>query len=234
LVASFRGEVALKIVAIVGSPHGAKGNTARLTRIVLEGAEREGALAETITLPGNTVLPCMGCDHCHTKGRCPQKDSFEEIQQKVKEADGVILGSPNYIFSVSAQTKAFMDRCGGTIHCLGFHGKYGASVVTSGGGDEEAIAEYMNHFLMITGIQSVGSVWATMSLICGDDFPEEIAIRALALGKRLVQAWSNKESFPEIQEKMADFKERMKKLMEYRKEEWPFEHEYWKKHWDLQ
>jgi multimeric flavodoxin WrbA len=180
------------------------------------------------------VLPCLGCDYCHKKGQCLQKDSFEEIQQQVKKADGVVLGSPNYIFSVSAQMKAFMDRCGGMIHCLGFRGKYGASVVTSGGGDEEPIADYMNHFLMITGVQSVGSVWATMGSIYGDDFPDDIANGALDLGKRLVEAWKNSESFPEIQEKMTVFKERMRRLMIYRKEEWPYEYEYWKKHWGLQ
>jgi multimeric flavodoxin WrbA len=227
-------EESLKIVAIVGSPHGAQGNTAKLTRIVLEGAEREGATSEIICLPGNTVLPCNACDYCHKKGRCPQKDTFEEIRQKIQEADALVLGSPNYIFSVSAQMKAFMDRCGCAIHCLGFHGKYGASVVTSGGGDEAPIAEYMNHFLMITGIQSVGSVWATMGLIFTEEFPEPITNEAVALGKRLVQAWRNKVSFSEIQEKMAAFKERMRQLMEYRKEEWPYEYEYWRKHWGLE
>jgi multimeric flavodoxin WrbA len=224
----------MKIIALVGSPHGARGNTARLTRIVLKGAEQEGARAKTILLPGKTVLPCLGCDYCHKKGRCAQKDAFPEIRQKVLEADGLVLGSPNYIFSVSAQMKAFMDRCSSMVHCLGFHGKYGASVVTSGGGDEEAIAEYLNHFLMITGIQSVGSVWATMGLIFGEGFPEDITSRALGLGKRLVQAWRNQETFPEIQEKMAAFKERMRLLMQYRREEWPYEYEYWQKTWGLE
>lgn len=223
----------MKIIALVGSPHKAKGNTARLTQIVLHGAEQEGANTETIYLPGKTVLPCRGCDYCHKEGRCAQKDDFAEIQQKIRVSDGVVLGSPNYIFSVSAQMKAFMDRCGCMVHCLGFHGKYGASVVTSGGGDEEPIAEYLNHFLMITGIQSVGSVWATMGLILGDDFPENISSRALHLGKRLVQAWKNKEAFPKIQEKMAAFKERMRQLMQYRRKEWPYEYEYWQKHWGL-
>ncbi|MGB8991896.1 MAG: flavodoxin family protein [Desulfobaccales bacterium] len=223
----------MKIIALVGSPHQARGNTAKLIRIVLKGAEQEGAHPETIYLPGKTVLPCLGCDYCHKKGRCAQKDAFAEIQQKVLEADGVILGSPNYIFSVSAQMKAFMDRCGSMVHCLGFHGKYGASVVTSGGGDEEPIADYLNHFLMLTGIQSVGSVWATMSLMVGDTFPEDIARRALGLGQRLVQAWRNQETFPEIQGKMASFKDRMRQLMAYRKEEWPYEYEYWQKNWGL-
>jgi multimeric flavodoxin WrbA len=223
----------MKIIALVGSPHGAKGNTAKLTRIVLQGAQQEGAQTETIYLPGKTVLPCLGCDYCHKKGRCAQKDAFPEIQQQIQAADGVVLGSPNYIFSVSAQMKAFMDRCSSMVHCLGFHGKYGASVVTSGGGDEEPIAEYLNHFLMITGIQSVGSVWATMGLIFGDDFPEDITRRAHDLGRRLVQAWRNQEAFPEIQEKMAAFKERMRQLMQYRQEEWPYEYEYWQQHWGL-
>jgi multimeric flavodoxin WrbA len=204
-----------------------------LTRIVLQGAEQEGAQAETIYLSGETVLPCLGCDYCHKKGRCAQEDGFSEIQEKIQAADGVVVGSPNYIFSVSAQMKAFMDRCCSMVHCLGFHGKYGASVVTSGGGDEEPIAEYLNHFLMITGIQSVGSVWATMGLIFGEDFPEDIISRGLGLGKRLVQAWKNKETFPEIQEKMAAFKERMRQLMQYRQKEWPYEYEYWQKNWGL-
>jgi multimeric flavodoxin WrbA len=223
----------MKIIALVGSPHQAKGNTARLTWLVLQGAEEEGAHSETIYLPGKTVLPCLGCDSCHKKGRCAQKDSFGEIRQKIQAADGLVLGSPNYIFSVSAQMKAFMDRCGSMVHCLGFHGKYGASVVTSGGGDEEPIAEYLNHFLMLTGIQSVGSVWATMGLIFGDEFPEDIASRARGLGRRLVQAWKIQETFPEIEQKMAAFKERMRQLMLYRQDEWPYEYEYWQKHWGL-
>jgi multimeric flavodoxin WrbA len=154
-------EVRMKVIAVVGSPHQAKGSTAKLTRLVLVGAEQLEAQTETIYLPGKTVLPCLGCDACHKRGYCSQKDDFTKIQEKVLDADGLVLGSPNYIFGVSAQMKAFIDRCGSMVHCLGFHGKYGAAVVTSGGGDEEPIGAYLNHFMMITGIQSAGSVWAT-------------------------------------------------------------------------
>ncbi len=224
----------MRIVAIVGSPHGAKGNTAKLTRLVLEGAEREGGHPEILFLPGNTVLPCLGCDFCHKRGRCAQKDQFGEIQDTILQADGLVLASPNYIFSVSAQMKAFMDRCASMLHCLGFYGKYGATVVTSGGGDEEPIADYMNHFLMTTGIQSVGSVWATMGSFDGNDFPDELKANARTLGRRLVLAWRSKENFPDIQKKMSEFKERMRRLMLYRKEEWPYEYDYWKDHWGIE
>ncbi len=220
----------MKIISLVGSPHGLKGNTARLLKIVLEGAEELGAQNETIVLKGNNVRPCKGCDACHKKGSCEQKDEFEAIKQKIYQTDGLILASPNYIFSVSAQMKAFMDRCCGVIHCLGFEGKYGAVVVTSGGGDEEPIAEYMNQFLMTTGIMPVGSVWATMGTLTSNGFPNEIRERALALGQKVVRAWQHKERRPDITAAMEAFYDRMKTLIQYRKEEWPYEYSYWVQH----
>lgn len=176
----------MKIIGIVASPRGARGNTARLLQVVLEGAESQGAEVEVVFLPGRTVLPCKACDTCHKKGRCPQKDDFESIKEKILRSDGLILASPNYIFSVSAQMKAFMDRCCGVIHCMAFEGKYGASVVTSGVGDEKPIADYLNNFLITTGTRPVGSVWATMGTISGEDFPLDIRSQALGLGKKLV------------------------------------------------
>jgi multimeric flavodoxin WrbA len=220
----------LKIISLVGSPHGLKGNTARLLSHVLEEAKAEGAKNETIVLAGTNVLPCLACDTCHRKGRCPQKDEFESIKEKILEADGIVLASPNYIYSVSAQLKAFMDRCCGVVHCMGFEGKYGASVITSGGGDEEPIAQFMNHFLITTGVIPVGSAWATMGALVGEVFPEEILRQARELGKKLVRSWKEKAVLPEVEEVRKSFRERMRNLMLCRKEDWPYEYEFWKKH----
>jgi multimeric flavodoxin WrbA len=197
---------------------------------VLEGAKVEGAKTETIVLAGTNVLPCLACDTCHRKGKCPQKDEFESIKAKIFESDGIVLGSPNYIYSVSAQLKAFMDRCCGVVHCMGFEGKYGASVVTSGGGDEEPIARFMNHFLITTGVTPVGSVWATMGTMVGKGFPEEIRSQARELGRKLVRAWKEKAVSPETEEVRKSFQESMRRLMLYRKEDWPYEYEFWKNH----
>lgn len=210
-----------------------RGNTARLLTLVLEGAKSEGAKVKVINLPGGTVLPCRGCDSCHKKGRCPQKDDFESIKQDIMNADGLVLASPNYICDVSAQLKAFMDRCCGVVHCLSFAGKYGASVITSGGGDEEPIAHAMNHFLVMTGIRPVGAVWATMSQVAGDAFPADIHDRALMLGKSLVQSWKNKTTTPKTEKETAIFRERMKNLILFRKDEWPYEYKYWREQYDL-
>jgi multimeric flavodoxin WrbA len=227
------GRAGMKIVSIVGSPRGTKGATAALLSIVLDGAQNKGAETETIAIKGSEVKPCKACDICHIKGACPQKDQFNTIMDKVMEADGLVLATPNYIFHVSAQLKAFIDRCCGVVHCVGFEGKYGATVVTSGGGDEQDIADYLNHFVAITGGIPVGSVWATMGLIQGrnfpEDFPEDIRLKAFALGEKLVTAWQDKETSAQYQSVTSRFTERMKSLIAWRKEEWPYEYEYWKK-----
>jgi multimeric flavodoxin WrbA len=218
----------MKIISLLGSPHGVRGNTAGLLRLVLEGAEAGGARTETVVLKGDTVLPCRACDACHKKGRCAQKDDFEAIKEKISGADGLVLASPNYIFNVSAQLKAFMDRCCGVIHCMQFWGKYGASVVTSGGGDEETVAEYMNHFLITTGAVPVGGVWANMSTMPEEGFTEEVMKKARAAGSRLVEAWKAGEVPHKVDERRKAFRRRMHALMDWRKEEWPFEYSYWK------
>ncbi len=219
----------MKISSLLASPHGLKGNTAGLLRHVLDGAQAEGARTETIVLKGDTILPCLGCDTCHKKGRCARKDDFEPVKEKIMESDGLVLASPNYIFNVSAQLKAFMDRCCGVIHCMSFWGKYGASVVTSGGGGDEAVTQYIDRFLITTGALPVGSVSATMSLMPpGDLFTEEVRTSARALGKRLVEAWRAGAVPPEAEKSRGEFRERMLALVRYRAEEWPYEFQHWK------
>jgi len=223
----------MKIISLLATPHGLRGNTAALLRYVIEGAKAEGAKTETVVLKGDSVLPCRACDTCHKKGRCVQKDHFEEIKEKIAGADGLILASPNYIFNVSAQLKAFMDRCCGVIHCMQFWGKYGAAVVTSGGGDDEVVAECMRHFLITTGILPVGMVWATMSAMPEKGFTEEVKANAINLGRRLVESWQGGEVPADADSRRNAFRERMRELMNWRKEEWPFEYRYWQENRDL-
>jgi len=219
----------MNIICIVGSPHGIEGNTFRLTEHVIDGIRNEGGRVDVALLDG-MVTPCKGCDTCHHSGICPINDGFETLRNAIEEADGLLLVSPNYIQSVTAQMKAFMDRCSGTIHRLGFEGKYGASIVTSGGGDDAPIVDYMNRFLMMTGIRPVGGVHAAMASMRGGEFTAAVRQEAATLGKTLVKAWRDKWSDPDMDGEMAAFKERMRQLVVWKKEEWPFEFGYWQDH----
>jgi multimeric flavodoxin WrbA len=217
----------LNIVSILGSPHGLAGNTGRLLELVLAGVRAEGASTDTFGLGAGEVRPCVACDACHKTGRCPQPDIFEELRAKIAAADGVILASPNYIFSVSAQLKAFMDRCCGTIHCLGFEGKYGAAVVTSGGGGDEPIVDYIGKFQLATGTRPIGGVHATMAAQPEGAFTEGIEQQARQLGVELVRACRERRTDPEVERQMRDFRARMRELVVWRREEWPYEYAYW-------
>jgi putative sterol carrier protein/putative NADPH-quinone reductase len=102
----------MKILAINGSPRGAKGNTARIIEPFLEGAQEAGAETEVITLKGKEIKHCLGCFNCWTKtpGVCVHKDDMPELLEKTTEASTIVFATPLYIFTVSGLMKDFMDR----------------------------------------------------------------------------------------------------------------------------
>ena len=218
----------MKIVAVIGSPHGMKGSTGQLLQSLLESVEKAGAQVTTFSLADVEVRPCRACGVCHKTGECVIKDGFKAIRDAMLSADGLVLASPNYIFSVSAQMKALMDRCSGPLHCQACEGKYGAAVVTSGGSGSEEVERYLLRFLRSMGCWTVGSVGAEAWQLANEIARAPKLDVASALGGRLTKAMANKETFAEqIPERKAFF-ERMKSLIEMHKDEWRHEYEYWK------
>jgi multimeric flavodoxin WrbA len=217
----------MKILAIMGSPHGMKGNTGRLLEEVLVGVEQRDGDVELVNLVQEKVLPCLSCDVCHETGTCPINDDFEMIKARLLACDGFILASPNYIHSVTAQMKALFDRCVGIIHCIALEGKYGAVVETSGSGEDADVLRYMERFVNTLGAQSVGGIGSGMAGI--RSFPDEAALfaRARELGQNLCRHISEKGHFPEQDGYRNAFKARMQQLVEYRKKDWIYEYEYW-------
>ena len=217
----------MKIVAIIASPRGMLGNTGRLLEEVLAGATVAGAEAEILSLKKLNVQPCVACDVCHSTGVCNINDDYEEIKEKLLACDGFILASPNYIFSVSAQMKAFFDRCNGLIHCMALEGKYAALVETSGGGGDDEVLTYMGRFVNALGASSVGGIGSPMAGIRA--FPDEEALfsRARALGADLCHCIAENRAFPQQAVFHAGFKARMSGLVDFMQEQWKFEHEQW-------
>jgi multimeric flavodoxin WrbA len=175
------------------------------------------------------VQPCRGCAACHKTGECVIQDDFKQIKDSLLAADGVVLASPNYIFSVTAQMKAMMDRCSCPLHCQAMEGKYGAAVVTSGGGGEEVEA-YLLRFLRALGCRTVGGVTAEARQLEDERTRGPKCGEAAILGARLVEAIRTRAKFPEQDNERAAFSRRMKELVGFRKDEWPYEYNYWKSH----
>jgi multimeric flavodoxin WrbA len=100
----------MKIVAFNGSPRSG-GNTELLLAEAVGGARSQGAAVSVYRLDELDLRPCRGCGGCADTARCVIADAMQEIHAALREADRVILASPVYFFSVSAQTKIMIDRC---------------------------------------------------------------------------------------------------------------------------
>jgi len=101
-----------QVLVILGSPR-RKGNSSTLAAQVSRGSKSTGAEVETLFLQNLKINPCRGCDTCQkpdSKG-CAIKDDMQEIYPKLIRADAWVIASPVYWFTMSAQTKIFMDRC---------------------------------------------------------------------------------------------------------------------------
>lgn len=99
----------MKILAINGS-HRAGQNTAKLLSMALEEAAALGAETELVELSELNIEYCSGCNRCLGKPICSIDDDMTQLKEKMLEADGIILGSPDYFSNVTARMKCFIDR----------------------------------------------------------------------------------------------------------------------------
>lgn len=97
------------IIGISGSPR-IGGNTDLLLSKALEGAESKGAKVEKVILNNLKMSPCQECKKVRDDGTCLVEDDFPPLHERIKKADAVILASPIFFGSVSAQTKIMVDR----------------------------------------------------------------------------------------------------------------------------
>ncbi len=140
----------MKVIGISGSPR-PDGNTSLLVRESLNTIAEEGIETEFISLAGKELNPCLGCNICKETGYCQILDDIEPILEKMKEADGIILGSPVYFGGVSAQLKMLMDRSRPLRIGFQLRNKVGGAIAVGAsrnGGQETTIQQIHNFFLI--------------------------------------------------------------------------------------
>ncbi len=129
----------MKVLSILGSPI-RNGNTATLLHMYEKGLV-EGQPDSEITeifLQENKIQGCSGCMSCDLGKikHCAIKDDMTEIYDLFEEANILVLATPIYFFSMTAQLKAFIDR----LYAVPFEKWRGKKIVllmTYGGDDEE-------------------------------------------------------------------------------------------------
>ena len=99
----------MKVLGIMGSPR-KQSNTDLLLDKALEGAAQAGAETEKVLVSKLKISPCLEIYACVKDGNCPIKDDMLPLYDKLVEADHVILASPIFFYSITAQAKALVDR----------------------------------------------------------------------------------------------------------------------------
>ncbi len=90
-----------------GRPHG---NTDQLVDSFIKGSTEAGNNVIKVDLNKKKVNGCTGCNVCKMGKPCVQKDDFNEIAKDIKNADLLVFASPLYFWTISAKTKAFIER----------------------------------------------------------------------------------------------------------------------------
>lgn len=122
----------MKVIAVNGSPN-RDGNTYSAIRMVLDEMEKEGIETEILHVGNKAVRGCVGCNQCfrNRDDRCViTGDDVNEWIAKLKDADGILLGSPVYYSGITGTMKAFLDRLFYVSGANGnyFRGKVGSTV----------------------------------------------------------------------------------------------------------
>ena len=151
----------MKVLAINSSAR-KDGNTALLINTVFEELKKEGIETEMVQLAGKMIEPCKACWACGGRKNCVhKKDLFQEIYEKMTQADGILLGSPVYTANISANMQAFLERASVVADMnrnenLLRH-KVGAAVTAARRGGALNALDAMNHFFMLQDMFIVGS-----------------------------------------------------------------------------
>ena len=179
------------ILILKGSPR-PDGNSATLAERAADGARAAGAQVESIYLHDLDIRACDACDECRDTNICVIKDDMNLIYPKLAAAQAILLASPVYWFTFSAQLKTCIDRWYGfqgnnwrevSHKVFGVILAYGdADLYESGGINAIRTFESMCRYLKS---EIVGIVHGSLSNVGDAQKHPELLQQAYELGQRL-------------------------------------------------
>ena len=174
----------MKVLAISASPR-MGGNSDILCDQFLKGAAEAGHETEKLRLSEKCISPCAACYGCMETHVCVKEDDMAEIQEKMVEADVLVLATPVYFYCMDAQMKMMIDRC--LPRYLEMAGKKVYLVVTAADPQHEAAEETLaglRGFLRcLPNAEECGVVYGTGTWDKGDVYRHPSMDAAYQMGK---------------------------------------------------
>lgn len=197
----------MKILLINGSPK-KEGNTFIALSEVQKTLEAEGVETEMIHVGHKDIHGCIACLKCRETGECVFHDIVNEVAEKFKEADGIVIGSPVYYASPNGTLLSFLDRL---FYSTPFDKsmKVGAAVAVARRGGTTATFDVLNKYFSINNMPIVLSqYWNNVhGRIPGDALQDKEGLqtmrqlaRNMAFLVKSIQLGKEKYGLPEKEE----------------------------------
>ncbi len=151
----------MKILGIVGSRR-KKGNTSLLVQEALKPFQEQGMETNLVFLGDYEIVDCNGCESCRETLKCVVDDDMQKIYPLLQEADAVILGSPAYFYNVTADVKAFIDRC----YC-------------------HEVFDQEDRSVWVSVSEALGGKYAVVIAVCEQEKEEDMGYTAVVMEKSL-------------------------------------------------
>lgn len=151
----------MKVLLLNGSPK-KEGCTFTALNEVSEELKRNNIETEIIHIAKGVVNGCIACRKCFEIGKCIfNNDLVNEVSEKLKYADGLIIGSPVYYASINGTLSSFLDRL---FYSSGrnFKNKVGASVVSARRAGTTAAFDQLNKYFTISSMPIISSTYWNM------------------------------------------------------------------------
>lgn len=145
----------MKVLIINGSPR-VNGNTSIAINEVKKVLEEEKIEVEVVHIGNKDIRGCIACGYCYSHGKCVFNDLVNEVSNKFKEADGLIVAFPVYYASANGTLISFLDRL---FYSSSFDKsfKVGASIAVARRGGTSATFDELNKYFTISNMPIASS-----------------------------------------------------------------------------
>jgi multimeric flavodoxin WrbA len=152
-----------KVLLISGSPH-ADGNTAQLMRECAKVIRENGVETELVSFAGMSIRSCVACGKCRELRKCSIDDGLNEIIEKLRGCEGLIVGAPVYFGTARADVMAALQRIGSVSMSTDrfLAGKVGGPVAVARRGGHTLTLQEMEMFFLISDMIVPGSTYWNM------------------------------------------------------------------------
>ncbi len=145
----------MKILMINGSPRRDSNTGIALTEME-KVFNKNGIQTETVQIGSLDIKGCQGCGYCFKNGKCVIDDIVNTLAEKLKECDGLVVGSPVFYASANGTLISLLDRL---FYSTSFDKtmKVGAAVAVARRGGCSATFDQLNKYFTISGMPVASS-----------------------------------------------------------------------------